>query len=64
MLYPSIDSLLEKVNSKYLLITIVSKRARQMEEMNDYQLSHYVSYKNVGKALEEINEGVLVKDTE
>ena len=42
MLYPSIDSLLEKVNSKYLLITIVSKRARQMEEMNDYQLSHYV----------------------
>lgn len=64
MLYPSIDSLLEKVNSKYLLVTIASKRARQMQEMNDYQLSHYVSHKNVGKALEEINDGVLVKDAE
>ncbi len=64
MLYPSIDSLLEKVNSKYLLVTIASKRARQMQELNDYQLDHYVSQKNVGKALEEINDGVLVKDSE
>lgn len=45
MLYPSIDSLLEKVNSKYLLVTIASKRARQMQELNDYQLDHYVSQK-------------------
>ncbi|KIO61898.1 DNA-directed RNA polymerase omega subunit [Caldibacillus thermoamylovorans] len=64
MLYPSIDSLLEKVNSKYLLVTIASKRARQMQELNDYQLDHYVSQKNVGKALEEINDGVLMKDAE
>lgn len=62
MLYPSIDSLLEKVNSKYLLVTIASKRAREMQDAKDFQLDHYVSFKNVGKSLEEINAGVLVID--
>ncbi|WP_033829273.1 DNA-directed RNA polymerase subunit omega [Bacillus andreraoultii] len=64
MLYPSIDSLLNKVHSKYLLVTIASKRARQLQDTNDYQLSEYQSNKNVGKALEEIHGDVLMLDGE
>jgi len=56
MLYPSIDSLLEKVDSKYLLVTVAAKRARQLQDMKDFELSKYVSHKNVGKSLEEIYE--------
>ncbi|KYD09498.1 DNA-directed RNA polymerase subunit omega [Caldibacillus debilis] len=59
MLYPSIDDLLQKVDSKYLLVTIAAKRARQIQDTKEYYLDHYVSEKNVGKALEEINAGVL-----
>ena len=32
MLYPSIDSLLQKVSSKYLLVNIAAKRTKEMEE--------------------------------
>lgn len=59
MLYPSLDKLLEKVPSKYLLVTISAKRARQMQNSKEYVLDHYVSKKNVGKSLEEISEDVL-----
>ncbi|WAA13657.1 DNA-directed RNA polymerase subunit omega [Fervidibacillus halotolerans] len=59
MLYPSLDKLLEKVPSKYLLVTISAKRARQMQNTKEYVLDKYVSAKNVGKSLEEISEGVL-----
>ena len=38
MIYPSIDKLLNKVGSKYLLVNLVSKRVKQMEETNHYQL--------------------------
>ena len=32
MLTPSIDSLKEKIDSKYTLVTLASKRAREMQE--------------------------------
>lgn len=32
MLYPAIDKLLEKVDSRYTLVTMVSKRSRQLVE--------------------------------
>ena len=32
MIYPSIDKLLNQVGSKYLLVNIVAKRAREMSE--------------------------------
>jgi len=32
MVKPSIDELLEKVDSRYMLVSIVSKRARQIVE--------------------------------
>lgn len=61
MIYPSIDKLLNKVGSKYLLVNIVSKRVKEMEETNHYQLkdNEYVSKKNIGKALEEISKDLI-----
>ncbi|WP_413301384.1 DNA-directed RNA polymerase subunit omega [Bacillus sp. 1P10SD] len=59
MLYPSIDSLLEKIDSKYSLVSVAAKRARVMSQVRDERLAKYVSYKHVGKALEEIYSGEL-----
>lgn len=59
MLYPSIDRLLEKIDSKYSLVSVAAKRARKMQLTHDERLSKYVSQKCVGKALEEIYSGVL-----
>ncbi|GAB7388079.1 DNA-directed RNA polymerase subunit omega [Bacillaceae bacterium] len=54
MLYPSIDKLLEKVDSKYKLVTIAAKRARQLRDHADLTIDKPVSKKHVGMALEEI----------
>jgi len=59
MLYPSIDSLLNKIDSKYSLVSVAAKRARAMQQSRDERLPKYVSYKYVGKALEEIYSGEL-----
>lgn len=63
MLYPSIDDLLEKEPSKYSLIILASKRAKEMHEYKIMQLEDYEAVKPVGKALEEVVSGVLsIKD--
>ncbi|MBG9979793.1 DNA-directed RNA polymerase subunit omega [Facklamia sp. DSM 111018] len=63
MLYPSIDDLLEKESSKYSLIILASKRAKEMHEYKIMQLEDYEAVKPVGKALEEVVSGVLsIKD--
>ncbi len=59
MIYPSIDKLLSIVGSKFLLVNIVSKRAKEMEENEYYQLSDYKSKKNIGKSLEEVSKGLI-----
>lgn len=59
MLYPSIDVLMNKLDSKYTLVTVAAKRAREMQEQSDEQIMKPVSFKYVGKALEEINAGLL-----
>lgn len=59
MLYPSIDRLLEKIDSKYSLVSVAAKRARVMQQVHDERLPKYVSHKCVGKSLEEIYSGVL-----
>ena len=61
MLYPSIDSLLQKVSSKYLLVNIAAKRTKEIEETKHYQMkeSEYKSAKNIGKALEEVKQGLI-----
>ena len=61
MIYPSIDKLVTVMGSKYLLVNVVSKRVKQMEETNHYQLkeNEYKSSKNIGKALEEVSKGLI-----
>lgn len=64
MIYPSIDKILNTVGSKYILVHVASKRSKQMHETNHYQMKEqeYVSKKEIGRALEEIERG-LVKIT-
>ena len=59
MLYPSIDSLLTKIDSKYSLVSVAAKRARQMQLGAVPYMNKYISHKSVGKALEEINSDKL-----
>ena len=61
MIYPSIDKLLNIVSSKYELVHIAAKRSRQIQETNYLQMSakKYKSTKNIGKALEEVAEGLI-----
>lgn len=54
MLYPSIDEIMEKVDSKYSLVVGVSKRARALREGAKTHLENPRSHKYVGIALEEI----------
>ena len=61
MIYPSIDKLLNIVDSKYALVHVVSRRARQMHDDSFYQMRErdYKCKKNIGRALEEIAEGLI-----
>ncbi|MFC2950162.1 DNA-directed RNA polymerase subunit omega [Virgibacillus sediminis] len=59
MLEPSIDSLQEKINSKYTLVTLSAKRARQISETKKTLVDNPKSHKYVGMALEEILEEKL-----
>ncbi|AME09333.1 DNA-directed RNA polymerase, omega subunit [Gemella bergeri ATCC 700627] len=60
MLYPKLDVLKTKVNSKYMLVSLASKRARELfAEPESEKLDNYISHKEVGKALEEIAEGKI-----
>ena len=38
MIYPSIDALLQKIESKYLLVNVASKRAKDMDETGYFQM--------------------------
>jgi DNA-directed RNA polymerase subunit omega len=60
MLDPSIDSLMTKIDSKYSLVSVAAKRARQMQLGSSQLKTRYISHKNVGKALEEIDADKLV----
>lgn len=55
MVDPSIDSLLEKVDSKYTLVVLAARRARQITE-GDSNLVECKSNKPVSVALQEINK--------
>lgn len=61
MLYPSIDKILNIVDSKYRLVNIVAQRSKQMIENNHYQMpeSEYKSKKAIGRSLEEIEKGLI-----
>jgi len=61
MIYPSIDKLLNIVDSKYKLVHIASRRSKQMLETKHFQMSQkdYVNKKELGRALEEIEKGLI-----
>ena len=61
MIYPSIDKLLNIVDSKYKLVHISARRSKQMSKEGYLQMpeSDYKSKKNIGRALEEVSEGLI-----
>ena len=61
MLYPSIDKLLNIVDSKYKLVHIASRRSKQMMENKHFQMNEneYKSKKELGRALEELEHGLI-----
>jgi DNA-directed RNA polymerase subunit omega len=59
MLYPSIDEMVKKVDSKYTLVVAASRRARMLRNGDKSELRHPRSHKFVGVALEEIYGDLL-----
>ncbi len=57
IIYPSIDKLLDRVDSRYSLAVLAAKRAHELELGDPKMLPKYESPKPVGKALEEIAAG-------
>ncbi len=62
MIYPSIDKLLNIINSKYALVHIAANRSREIKNIGNLQMSKesYKSSKNIGKALEEVANNLIV----
>ncbi len=63
MRYPSIDSLLDVVNSKYKLAYIAAKRAKVIQ-FEGTSLEEYKCVKPVGIALEEVLAGKITVEFE
>ncbi len=61
MIYPSVDKLLNIVDSKYKLVHIAADRAKVMKEHKHFQMNEneYVSKKEIGRALEEVDKGLI-----
>ncbi|MGL6015719.1 MAG: DNA-directed RNA polymerase subunit omega [Selenomonadaceae bacterium] len=55
MVNPSMDTLLKKVDSKYTLVVLAAKRAREILDGSEVQVAEK-STKNVTNALAEIAE--------
>ncbi len=62
MINPSIVDLLEKVESRYTLVTMTAKRARQLIE-GEAPLVRVTSTKPVTIAINEINQGAITYET-
>ena len=61
MLYPSIDKLLNIVDSKYKLVHVASIRSKQMLDNKHFQMNEeeYINKKELGRALEEVEKLLL-----
>lgn len=61
MIYPSIDKILNVVESKYALVYVVANRSREMIKTNYYQMNEkdYKSSKTIGRALEEVYDNLI-----
>ncbi|MDR3210270.1 MAG: DNA-directed RNA polymerase subunit omega [Oscillospiraceae bacterium] len=58
MLYPSLSTLLEQVNSRYLLVNVISKRARELSNASERR-GEPLTKKPVSLAIEEIARGEI-----
>jgi len=58
MLYPSLASLLKQVNSRYLLVNIIARRARDISAYASEQ-GEIIEDKPVSQAIEELAAGTL-----
>ena len=58
MLYPTMAELLEHVNSRYLLVNVIAKRAREISEEAEKENIH-LDEKTVSLAIDEIAEGKI-----
>ena len=61
MLYPSMTTLLEKVNSRYMLVNVAARRARNISDHAE-QTGYVLDKKAVSYAIEEIANGQLTID--
>ena len=61
MLYPSMSELLEKVNSRYMLVNVAARRARNISDKAE-QNGYVLDKKPVSYAIEEIAAGGLTID--
>ena len=61
MIYPSIDKILNIVDSKYALVYIAAGRSKQMIKTGHYQKKEeeYKSSKTIGRALEEVYDNLI-----
>ncbi|WP_125768723.1 DNA-directed RNA polymerase subunit omega [Companilactobacillus furfuricola] len=60
--YPSIDKLLDRVDSRYSLAVLAAKRAHELEAGDIELFNHYESPRTIGKAFEEIADGKIEID--
>ena len=62
VIYPSIDKLLNIVDSKYELVHMAATRSREIKHEGNLQMpkEKYKSKKNIGRALEEVVEGMVI----
>ena len=63
MLYPAMSSLLSNISSRYLMVNVVARRARQIsiEAQKD---SVHLTEKPVTLAIREVSEGKLAASVE
>ncbi|MBE6064263.1 DNA-directed RNA polymerase subunit omega [Clostridium cochlearium] len=62
MINPAITDLLKKVDNRYSLVVVTSKRARQLVDGDDPLLESDI-VKPVSLAIEEVNEGLISYET-
>ena len=60
-MHPSVDKILNIVDSKYKLVHVVSRRSKQMLENKHFQMKQieYVNKKEIGRALEDVEKGLI-----
>ncbi|HEY8344934.1 MAG TPA: DNA-directed RNA polymerase subunit omega [Bacillota bacterium] len=63
MITPSLEELLDKVDSKYTLVVAAAKRARQIIEENKNDIRQDQALKAVSLALVDIAEGRVVVES-